>query len=149
MTMSDIMRSFFKSILCGLAFFAAAACSEQEIGYMQTENAVYIPDSMDIRLILDEELDAYRIYNVAPWVSPKLQGVIGTNPISYAVEEVESPDGDAEMFRALLTIRGGGHMEFPLVSDIPVGEYHISVRVSNEGHSHVLKNIFTFNVKER
>ncbi len=138
-----------KFIFCCIAAVAAMACSKQETGYMQTGNAVYIPNEMDIRLILDENLDAYRIYNVAPWVSPKLQGVIGTNPMTYAIEKVESPDGDAEMFRALLTIRGGGHMEFPLVSDIPVGEYIVSVRVSNEGHSHVLNNIFTFHVKEK
>ena len=97
----------------------------------------------------DEELDAYRIYNVAPWVSPKMQGVIGTNPIRYEIAGVESADGDAEMFRSLLTVRGGGRMEFPLVSDITPGEYRISIRVSNEGHSRVLENIFTFNVKEK
>lgn len=54
----------------------------------------------------------YRIYNVAPWVSPKMQGVIGTNPIRYEIAGVESADGDAEMFRSLLTVRGGGRMEF-------------------------------------
>lgn len=91
----------------------------------------------------------YRIYNVAPWVSPKMQGVIGTNPIRYEIAGVESADGDAEMFRSLLTVRGGGRMEFPLVSDITPGEYRISIRVSNEGHSRVLENIFTFNVKEK
>ena len=53
------------------------------------------------------------------------------------------------MFRSLLTVRGGGRMEFPLVSDITPGEYRISIRVSNEGHSRVLENIFTFNVKEK
>ncbi len=143
------MKRFLKLAFYSLAAVFLMSCTEQEIGYMQTGNAVYVPDNMDIRLVLDEELDAYRIYNVAPWVSPKLQGVIGTHPMTYAIEGVESPDGDADMFRALLTIRGGGHMEFPLVSDIPVGEYHVSVRVSNEGHSQVLKNIFTFHVKER
>ncbi len=127
--------------------FLFIACSEQEIGYLQTENAVYEPAEMDIRLVLDEELDAYRIFNVAPWVSPKLQGVVGTHPMTYEIESVSSIDGNAEMFKALLTVRGGGRMEFPLVSDIPAGEYVVSLRISNEGQSHVLKNIFTFNVK--
>ena len=125
------------------------ACTEQPVGYLQTDNAVYVPNHMDIRLVLDEDLDAFRIYNVAPWVSPKMQGVIGTNPISYEIVGVESEDGDADMFRHLLVIRGGGRMEFPLVSDIPPGEYRVSVQVSNEGYTQVLNNIFTFNVKER
>lgn len=130
-----------------ICFIALSGCSEQEIGYMQTENAKYDPAMMDIRLVLDEELDAYRIFNVAPWVSPKIQGVVGTNPMIFQIEDVVSEDGDAEMFKALLTVRGGGRMEFPLVSDIPAGKYVVSLRVSNEGHTHILKNVFTFNVK--
>lgn len=143
------MKRITRIFLGCLLFAGLAGCSDQEIGYLQTVNAVYVPDRMDIRLVLDEELDAYRIYNVAPWVSPKMQGVIGTNPIRYEIAGIESADGDAEMFRSLLTVRGGGRMEFPLVSDITPGEYRISIRVSNEGHSRVLENIFTFNVKEK
>lgn len=146
---NDPMKRIARMVAGCLLVAGFAGCSEPQIGYLQTVNAVYVPDRMDIRLVLDEELDAYRIYNVAPWVSPQMQGVIGTNPIRYEIAGVESPDGDAAMFRALLTIRGGGRMEFPLVSDIPPGEYRISVRVSNEGHSRTLENIFTFDVKEK
>lgn len=147
--MNNPMKRAAWIFLGSLLLALLGGCTDQQIGYLQTGNAVYVPDRMDIRLVLDEELDAYRIYNVAPWVSPKMQGVIGTNPIRYEIAGVESADGDAAMFRALLTIRGGGRMEFPLVSDIPPGEYRISIRVSNEGHSRILENIFTFNVKEK
>lgn len=147
--MNNPMKRIAWIFLGSLLIAGIAGCSDQEVGYLQTDNAVYVPDQMDIRLILDEELDAYRIYNVAPWVSPMMQGVIGTEPIRYEIEKVESTDGNAEMFRSLLTVRGGGRMEFPLVSDIVPGEYRISIRVSNEGHSRILENIFTFNVKEK
>lgn len=143
------MTSLKYALLLCIVAAGFAGCEEQAIGYLQTDNALYVPDRMDIRLTLDEELDAYRIYNVAPWVSPKMQGVIGTSPIYFEIAGVESTDGDPEMFRSLLTIRGGGRMEFPLVSDIPVGEYRISVRICNEGHSRILENAFTFIVKEK
>lgn len=126
---------------------AFCSCNDQKVGYLETENAVYVPNTLDIRLVLDEVLDAYRIYNVAPWVSPKMQGIIGTSPMNFEIADVTSPTGNAEMFRSLLVIRGGGRMEFPLVSDITPGEYHVSVRVSNEGYSSVLTDIFVFVVK--
>lgn len=126
---------------------ALGGCEKPRVGYLETDNAVYTPDRMDIRLVLDEELDAYRIHNVAPWVSPKIQGLIGTSPLKFEIIGVTSATGDAEMFRSLLTIRGGGRMEFPLVSDITPGEYVVSIRVWNEGSSRSLKDVFTFVVK--
>lgn len=123
-------------------------CHDVEEGYLVAENATYVPDSMDIRLVLDETLDAYRMYNMAPWVSPKLQGVIGTAPITFEVIEVTSSDGgNVELFQHLVSVRGGGRMEFPLVSDITPGHYTVSLRIFNEGHSEIIKDVFTFIVK--
>lgn len=138
----------YKYLVLGTVMVAAVCgCSKQEIGYLQADNAIYVPATMDIRLVLDEKLDAYRIYNVSPWVSPLMQGVVGTNPIKYTVERVTSEKGNADMFRSLLKLRGGGRMEFPLISDIPVGEYLVSIRLTNEGHSRVVEDAFTFVVK--
>ena len=33
-------------------------CQEVTVGYLNAENAKYIPNRMEIRLVLDEELDA-------------------------------------------------------------------------------------------
>ncbi|MEG2790201.1 MAG: hypothetical protein RSA98_01245 [Odoribacter sp.] len=124
-----------------------AGCHEVTVGYLQTKNAMYVPNTMKIRLVLDENLDAFRIHGVAPWVSPKLQGVIGTGPLLYEIEEVKATEGgNAELFRHLLRIRGGGRMEFPLVSDITAGHYTVSVRVYNEGYSEIIKDAFTCEV---
>ena len=139
------MRTFVVFML--VTVLSLLGCSEQEIGYLHTVNALYQPAEMDIRLVLDEELDAYRMYNVSPWVSPKIQGVVGTDPITYQIAAVKSENGNAEMFKALLSVRGGGRMEFPLVSDIPAGDYVVSLKVTNEGHSVILEDIFTFRVK--
>ena len=38
-------------------------------------------------------------------------------------------------------------MEFPLISDITPGRYTVSLRVWNEGHSSIIKDVFTFIVE--
>lgn len=122
-------------------------CHDITPGYLETGNAQYVPDTMIIRKELDPIKDAYRKANNAPWVSPKLQGIDGTSPLLFDVVDVTSVDGDAAMFKSLLSIRGGGRMEFPLKASVPAGRYIVSVRVSNEGYSEVVADIFTFIVK--
>ena len=71
--------------------------------------------------------------------------MIGTSPIEFEVVEVEATEGgNAELFRHLVNVRGGGRMEFPLISDITPGRYRVSLRVFNEGYSHIVKDVFTF-----
>lgn len=134
------------TVIAGLSILSG--CHDVKVGYLQTGNAVYVPDSLIVRLTLDENLDGFRIHNVAPWVTPKMQGIIGTTPLFFEVESVRASQGaNPEMFRHLLNIRGGGRMEFPLISDIPKGRYLVSVRVYNEGYNQVVKDAFTFVVK--
>ena len=128
-------------ILMAITGTMLMSCHDTTEGYLKTDSARYVPDTMEIRLQLDETLDAY-------WVSPKLQGVIGTSPIEFEVVEVEATEGgNAELFRHLVNVRGGGRMEFPLISDITPGRYRVSLRVFNEGYSHIVKDVFTFIVK--
>lgn len=141
------MKKYF--IIAGIILgLGCIGCQKPDVGYLQIKNAKYVPDTMNIRLVLDEELDAFRIYNVAPWVSPKMQGVIGTAPIAFEVLDVTAAEGgNAALFKHLLTVRGGGRLEFPLVSDITPGRYTVSLRVINEGNGAEVKDAFTFIVK--
>lgn len=123
-------------------------CQDIPVGYLVTDNAQYLPDTMVVRLQMDETLDAYRMHNMAPWVSPQLQGVIGTPPIEYEVIDVKATEGgNAELFQHLISVRGGGRMEFPLISDITPGRYTVSLRIWNEGHSGIVEDVFTFIVE--
>lgn len=122
-----------------------ASCHQTKIGYLRTEGATYLPDSTIVRTVLDEELDKARIANQAPWVSSNLQGVLGTPPITYRIADVKSPDnGDVTLFRQELVIRGNGVMLVPLVPKSPKGHYVISIEISNEDHSQILEDAFTF-----
>lgn len=123
-----------------------AGCHNPTVGFLQTEHAKYVPDTMVIRKKLDPVKDAYRIEG-APWVSPKLQGLAGTAPIKYEIVEVTSAVGNAILFRNLLKIRGAGRMELPVKAEIPEGRYVVSVGVSNEGYSGVVERAFTFIVE--
>lgn len=142
------MKNYFHSLVLLFGGLLATGCQDIPVGYLNAENAQYLPDTMIIRLELDETEDAYRMHNLAPWVSPQLQGVIGTAPLEYEVVEVKATEGgDPELFQHLVSVRGGGRMEFPLISDITPGRYTVSLRVWNEGHSSIIKDVFTFIVE--
>lgn len=121
------------------------SCHQTKIGYLKTEGASYLPDSTIIRTVLDPQLDKARIANQAPWVSSNLQGVLETPPIVYRIVNVNSPDnGDVDLFRQELVIRGNGVMLVPLVPKSPKGHYVVSIEISNEDHSQILEDAFTF-----
>ena len=94
------------------------ACHQTTVGYLLTENASYDPDTMYIRKTLDPELDAVRIENKA-----------------------------AAIFKKDLTIRGGGVLLYPLENDAKPGVYKVSVRLTNPGYSHVLRDAMTIIVE--
>lgn len=127
-----------------------SACHQTSIGYLNTDNAVYYPDTMYIRKFPDMNLDAVRIENKAPWVSMQLQGYEGTEQIYFSVETVTSDQGEeiAQSFMKNLKIRGGGSLEFPFENDAIPGTYKISIRLTNSGYSQVLRDAMTIIVKE-
>ena len=139
-----------KRILVFLAVIALCGCRDTKIGYLITDNAEYIPKTMEIPKEIDrtDPKNKTRVDNNAPWVTYPMQGVLGTQPINYAIADVEATDGgNAQKFREELVMRGGGMMEVPLDPASPVGTYVVSVRVYNEDHSQILTGAFTFTIK--
>jgi hypothetical protein len=127
-----------------------ASCGDRVVGYLDVTDAAYLPDSLEIPRLsdLDPVADATRLENDAPWVSLRIQGVLGTPPLYYAIESARERGGtDVAPFLDELSITGGGIFYFPLRHAAPPGEYTVSIRVYNEGHARVLPDIFTFIVK--
>lgn len=126
-----------------------AACQDVTVGFLKTENATYgLSDSLIVKKELNEQEDGERIKNNAPWVTKPIQGVNGTAPISYAIESVSGPNKEAEtLFMSELEVIGSGIMLYPLEHKAPAGRYLVTLRVSNEGYSKVVKDVFTFIVK--
>lgn len=82
------------NVLIGILIIGA--CDESQVGYLLTKDAAYEPDTIIIRQTLDPELDAVRIETGAPWVSLKMQGYAGTDPISFSVDGVTSSEGERQ-----------------------------------------------------
>lgn len=140
------MRNIYILLLLGLICFG---CNETEVGYLKTENAGYLPNELVVRKTLDPEEDAKRIENNAPWVTGRIQGVLGTNPLIYDFVSVKAPsEKAAEIFTSEIVVRGSGILELPLQTKLPVGDYVVTLRVSNEGYSDILSDVFTFSVQE-
>ena len=140
------MRRIYMLLLLGLVCFA---CNGPEIGYLKTENAGYLPNNLSVRKTLDPVEDAKRIENDAPWVTGRIQGVLGTNPLIYSFVSVKAPSEEAaKIFAKEIVVRGSGILELPLKTELPVGDYVITIKVSNEGYSDILADVFTFTVQE-
>lgn len=131
-----------------------AACNQPKIGYLKTDQAEYLIDTLVVYRTLDPERN-YIEENMLEsgtewWASNEISGVLGTVPIVYTIEDVKALDGgDAAAFLKEVKIIGGGRLYYP-VNDIkaPNGTYLISVRVSNDDHSAVLEDAFRIIIKD-
>jgi hypothetical protein len=47
-----------------------------------------------------------------------------------------------------MTVIGGGRMYVDAKVDSPVGYYTVSLKIENEGHTAILEDIFTFEVRD-
>ena len=135
---------FILPIVC----LCLVACADKE-GYLRTENAVYEPDTMVVRLVPDPELDAVRIEYKSPWQSLAMQGYEGTERIDFTVESVSSTAGEVAVtsFMKEVSILGGGILRYPFEGKSPAGRYTVSVRLTGPGYSQVVKDAFTFILK--
>lgn len=80
-----------------------------------------------------------------PWSTSVIQGVKGTEPLIYEIEEVTGGSAEnAALFRKYVSAAGGGRLYVSMDVDVPAGEYKVSVRVSNEGRTTVFPEAFTF-----
>jgi len=64
-------------------------CQDMKVGYLKAENAGYLPNELEVKKTLDPVEDAVRMANEAPWVTQKIQGVLGTSPLSFEFVSVK------------------------------------------------------------
>ena len=148
-TMSTSKLLFFVAI-----FMLLPACSRMKVGYLRTAGASFAPDSLNVYRNIDPSSDRY--INQSPWTSTRIQGVAGTNPINYEYAGVSVSDGgDASLFNQVvkdkqLLVQGGLIQLFQDgVKRLPNGRYKLSLRVYNEDHSDILKDVFTLIIQEQ
>ncbi|MEL4308644.1 hypothetical protein [Joostella sp. CR20] len=120
-----------------LALLSAITFScDKEVGFLDIENAEYLPNTMTVRLEPDPREDALRIENESPWVSQKISGVLGTQPLVFSIASVRSDDVDAasvNYFQENVSIQGLGQVVYPLFSETTPGNYIVSIGIHNAG----------------
>lgn len=150
--MKNIIHHNF-SLLAVLLFAALfGSCTDIKVGYLDTQNAVFAPDSVVVYHLPDTTSLRYR--NQAPYVSTLMQGVSGTAPINYELAGVSASEGgDAAVFVRLagekrITMQGGTLWVWQDAANrLPLGKYVISVKVTNEDHEQIIPHCLTVIVK--
>lgn len=137
--------------LFAVAFIAMAvsACNTMPVGFLRTEGASFSPDTLNV--YHNPHASTPRYNDHRPWVSYRIQGVAGTNPINYELADVKATEGgDAEKFKALaqkglLKVDGGMIvLMHEGVAELPnSGRYTLSLRVYNDGHSKTIDDVYT------
>lgn len=147
------MARIYTLALMVLALVVFISCDRMKVGYLQTEDAIYVPDSIEVYRNLDES-DLHLTEN-APWSSSSIQGVSGTAPVNYEFYGVKATDGGDEAAFKKLFENGDAHIQGSIiqlfqngVKRLPNGTYTISIRVYNEDHSAIVKDAFRFIVKD-
>ena len=136
-----IMREVYV-LIWGLLLLAG--CHDVTVGYLETRDAVYQPDSMIVKAELDPGWNARQIEFQIPWQSTSIEGVQGTAPIRYSIRSIESDHPEvADQF----TMQGKGIIELPWNHTVPPGRYVINIRVENEGYTVDLDSMYTVIVK--
>lgn len=121
-------------------------CQDVTVGYLRTENAKYVPDTMLVKSVLDPAEDAQQIKFETPWQSTSINGVQGTFPIRYEIRSIQCDNGHPEAASQIQMIKRGVVM-LPWNHTVPPGRYVINIRVSNEGYTYDLDSVFTVVVK--
>ncbi len=137
--------------LFAVAFIAmaVAACNTMPVGFLRTEGASFSPDTLNV--YHNPHSSTLRYNDHRPWVSYRIQGVAGTNPINFELADVKATEGgDAEKFKALaqkglLKVDGGMIvLMHEGVAELPnSGRYTLSLRVYNDGHSQTIDDVYT------
>ena len=128
---------------------AVAACNTMPVGFLRTEGASFSPDTLNVYHNPHSSTPRYNDHR--PWVSYRIQGVAGTNPINFELADVKATEGgDAEKFKALaqkglLKVDGGMIvLMHEGVAELPnSGRYTLSLRVYNDGHSQTIDDVYT------
>lgn len=137
------------ALLCFMALTIGfmVSCSKMDVGYLRTTGASFTPDSLNAFHNVDATSD--RGLNNLPFVSTRIQGVAGTNPINYELSGVKADSQEnVELFMKLykegkISVIGGLIVVTQeATKQLPNGRYCLSLKVYNQDHQAVLEDIF-------
>ena len=100
------------------------ACQDITVGYLITDNAGYNPDSLEVRINLDSTgVDAQRVKTGQPWMSYRIEGVEGTQPIFFSIRVRYRIDGNLrEIIEYDNTLLGAITTRIKIMSGMDISE---------------------------
>lgn len=137
------------ALLCLMAFTIGfmVSCSKMAVGYLRTTGASFTPDSLNAFHNVDSTSDRGK-YKL-PFVSTRIQGIAGTNPINYELSGVKADNQEqAQLFMKLykegkISVTGGLIVVTQeATQQLANGRYRLSLKVYNQDHEVVLEDIF-------
>lgn len=140
------MKKVIYMAVTGVVLICLCWRCEVTEGFLDAGNAKYMPDSLVVKAVLDSVEDADRIGWQLPWQSTAIEGVSGTPVVSYAISRVDADNGYTEAVRQFKLVRKAV-IELPYDHTLPVGNYVISVRISNDDHVTVIDSAYTVCVR--
>lgn len=163
--------------LAGLTLLALLGCQEYSVSYLNATHLNYPTNTLTVVQGLTEE-DIYqppsnapvfppvpggsdtkkeskykaRITHKSPWLSAPFWGasVEGSRPLTIEIASVKTKGekADAELLKKYTTIYGEGIFSIPFENEIPLGEYLVSLKVSNISGSQIVEDCFTIIVTD-
>ena len=101
--------------------------------------------------ILEKQVEEYqnRVDFQLVWATSNIEGIQGTEPLVYTVISVKSekPENATKFMKCVQAV-GKGIMYVDYNPDVPVGTYTVTLQVENEGRTRILKDVFTFVLKD-
>lgn len=141
------------AFLLVLVLLSLGACHKVPVGFLKADNAEFVPKILSV--YRTPHPSTPRASNNAPWVSTRIQGVAGTNPINYEYVSCKVANGaDLDKFtqaveKGYLKVDGGLVQFYQEgVAMVPNGDYTITLRVYNDGHSKTLEDILIIRVED-
>ena len=137
------------ALLCLMALTIGlmVSCSKMDVGYLRTTGASFAPDSLNAFHNIDPTSN--RAINKLPFVSTRIQGVAGTNPINFELAGVKADSQEkVQLFMNLykegkISVTGGLIVvTLEAAQKLPNGRYRLSLKVYNEDHETVLDDVF-------
>ncbi|MDY4043498.1 MAG: hypothetical protein SOY65_06780 [Marinifilaceae bacterium] len=122
------------------------SCDVEEGYLIADETAGYSIDSLVV--YVNPPASSSQAKYGTPYFTTSVEGIEGTNPKTYSLFNVTSPNGDAAIMKEQIRVEEGiGKIVIPVEHTIPVGEYWVGISVENCYGSLTLENIIKIIVK--
>lgn len=145
---------------------SVVACQDEELSYLDVASINYPVNNLVVLkgLTLDDTIkmgnfgpqpstQKARIKNQSPWIGVGFWGasVEGARPLTVTIDhiKVNGDNADASIAMQEIKVVGEGRIEIPYDNNLPIGEYLLSLKITNINSSKIVDDVFTVIVTDK